>query len=152
MEINLIRLYRKPSYTIGKLYINGKYFCDTLEDRDRFMFNSMDIEEIKRIKVSDETAIPMGTYILNLDTISNKFSKYPFYMDTCNGKLPRILNVKGFEGILIHCGATKDNTSGCVLVGENKKVGQLINSKETFTRLYAVLNESKNEEITITIQ
>lgn len=87
----LKRIARKNDYTIGKLYIDGEYFCDTIEDKDRGLDISMDIEEIKRIKVFGKTAIPTGTYKVEM-TYSPRFKKI----------LPLIVGVKGFEGIRIH--------------------------------------------------
>ena len=102
MRLFLKRIAKREKYTIGRLYINGLYFCDTLEDKDRGLDSSMNVNTIKEKKVYGETAIPVGEYEITLDVVSPKFSKYKFYMDTCEGKLPRLLDVKGFEGVLIH--------------------------------------------------
>ena len=144
MEILLIRKYKKPTYTIGSLYINGKWIANTLEDVDRNLNSSMTVEQIKAIKKPNETAIPTGTYEVTLDIFSPKFGNKSFYKKTCNGKLPRILNVKGFDGVLIHCGNTNLDTSGCVLVGRNLEKGKILKSQETFEKLYKVLKENKN--------
>ena len=148
-----IKRYKTPDYTIGKLYIDGKYFCDTLEDIDRGLNSSMSKEEILKIKQKGITAIPTGTYNITLNIISPRFSKVNQYKDI-DGKLPRLLNVPGFEGILIHIGNTAKDTDGCILVGENKVKGQVINSTVTFKKLYKILKEvsDNNEEITITIE
>lgn len=153
MEILLKRIAKKNLYTIGKMYIDGIYFCDTLEDKDRGLSQSMSLEEIKKIKVPKETAIPSGTYKVTTNIVSPKFSKKDFYKQTCNGKLPRLINVPGFEGILIHVGdgpKAQDLTEGCILIGQNKIVGQLINGKEVFKKLVDKLKGSN--EITITIK
>ena len=157
MEILLIRKYKKPTYTVGNLYINGKWIANTLEDVDRNLNSSMSVEQIKAIKKPNETAIPTGTYEVTLDIFSPKFGNKSFYKKTCNGKLPRILNVKGFDGVLIHVGEGpngKDLTSGCLLVGRNTIKGGLTQSKETFILLYNKLLEAKNkkEKIIITIK
>ena len=110
----------------------------------------MTTEQIKLIKKPNMTAIPTGTYDVTLDVFSSKFGNIPFYKKVCNGKLPRLLNVKGFEGILIHCGNTQLDTSGCLIVGENKVKGKVINSKITFEKLYNILKNSK-DKITIKI-
>lgn len=129
MRLEVIRHAFKPTYTIGKLYIDGKYFCDTLEDVVR-----------KGPKVMHETAIPAGTYevILNM---SPRFKKV----------LPRLLNVPGFDGILIHAGNTSKDTSGCILVGQNKEVGKVINSQATMAKLLPILQAHKGK-ITITVK
>ena len=93
MKLELRRIARRETYTIGRLYIDGVYFCDTLEDRDRLLDNSMSVEEIKKKKIYGKTAIPTGTYKVEI-TYSPRFKRY----------LPLICNVKGFDGIRIHEG------------------------------------------------
>lgn len=150
MEIVLERRWKKPNYTIGVLSIDGKRFCETLEDTDRGLKDSMSVEQIKNLKKPHITAIPTGIYEVNLNTISPKFGSRNFYKEVCKGKVPRLLNVKGFEGILIHAGNKAEDTDGCILVGQNKVVGQVINSQATFRELYKVLSNSK-DKITIKI-
>lgn len=152
MDILLKRIARKQKYTIGKLYVDGKYVCDTIEDKDRGLSDSMTVEEIRKKKVKHETAIPTGKYIVTLNVVSAKFSKKPFYYQNANkGRVPRLLNVKGFDGILIHSGTNQDSSSGCLIVGENKVVGKVINSQATFIKLYKILQGAK-DRIYITIQ
>ena len=79
MILELHRIYKGPSYTIGHLYIDGSYFCDTLEDKDRGLDSSMSIDSINRIKVHSTTAIPTGTYNITLDVVSPRFSTKSFY-------------------------------------------------------------------------
>lgn len=150
MELVLERKWKKSDYTIGILLIDNKKFCEVIEDKDRGLKDSMTSEQIKLIKKPNMTAIPTGTYDVTLDVFSSKFGNIPFYKKVCNGKLPRLLNVKGFEGILIHCGNTQLDTSGCLIVGENKVKGKVINSKITFEKLYNILKNSK-DKITIKI-
>lgn len=154
MEILVERFAKKNSYTVGRLYIDNELICNTLEDKDRGLRSDMNIDEIKHIKVSNETAIPTGRYEVTIDVISPKFSKYQFYMDTCNGRLPRLLNVPGFDGILIHVGSTAKNTSGCILVGLNTEVGMLTEGKRFFEIIYNRMKEakSKGESVFITIK
>ena len=150
MELVLERKWKKSNYTIGILLIDNKKFCEVIEDKDRGLKDSMTTEQIKLIKKPNMTAIPTGTYDVTLDVFSSKFGNIPFYKKVCNGKLPRLLNVKGFEGILIHCGNTQLDTSGCLIVRENKVKGKVINSKITFEKLYNILKNSK-DKITIKI-
>ena len=131
MELLIDRKWKKQSYTISNLYINGEWFCNCLEDADRGLDNSMSEDMIRTLKKPSITAIPRGTYEITLDVVSPKYSKVQFYKDICNGKVPRLKNVKGFDGILIHAGNTDKDSSGCLLVGQNKVKGQVINSKET---------------------
>ena len=153
MELTLTRKFKSLLYTIGKLEVNHSYFCDTLEDPSRQLNNSMSQQQIQQIKVYGQTAIPTGTYKIDMDTISPKF-KDRSWARFCGGKLPRLLNVKGFEGVLIHVGNKPEDTLGCILVGENKVKGQVINSTSTFERLYEVMQEAhlRGESITITVK
>lgn len=154
MELSINRKYKKDLYCIGELSINGEFFCHTLEDKDRGLTSSMSEEEIKAKKVYGETAIPTGTYKIDMDTVSPKYSKRIFYKTTCKGKVPRLVSVKGFSGILIHTGNTQQDTAGCILVGVNDVKGKVTQSKATFTVLYQRMLDARNrgEEITITIK
>lgn len=153
MELLLERKALKPSYTIGHLYINDDFFCDTLEDVVRDHNKDGDLNDKGEGKVASQTAIPYGRYRITLDVQSPKYSKRASY-DWCGGYLPRLLNVPHFEGILIHAGNTAADSAGCILVGENKVVGRLINSMATLHRLYDRLTQAKNmgEQIWITIK
>ena len=126
MKLELKRIAYKETYTIGKLYIDGIYFCDTLENK------------VRAIKIKDKTAIPCGTYKVQI-TYSNRFKKM----------MPLLLNVPGFDGIRIHSGNTSEDTSGCVLVGQNKVKGKLVNSKMIYEMLMVKLNKEKDIEIII---
>lgn len=142
MEILLKRIARKEKYTIGKFYIDGQYMCDTLEDTDRGLKQSMTIEEIKQIKIKNQTAIPTGRYQV-IWSYSNRFKK-------C---LPLLLNVPGYEGIRIHSGNTEADTSGCPLLGQNKVVGKVINSVITCNKVLPLIKEAcENGKVYITVQ
>jgi len=149
IKLLLKRIARRPMYTIGKMYINGEYFCDTLEDADRGLSQGISLEANKLRKVKGKTAIPTGTYKITLDVVSNRFSKQKAYQ-FCNGKVPRLQEVPAFEGVLIHIGNDANDTEGCILVGENKQVGKVLNSTATFRKLYERIKEDK--VIIITIQ
>ena len=153
MELIVDRKWKKQNYTISNLTIDGKWFCNVLEDADRGLDDSMSLSKIKELKKPSITAIPKGTYEITLDVISPRFCTKTFYKQICDGKLPRLLNVKGFEGILIHAGNTDKDTDGCLLVGQNKVKGQVINSQATFKELYKLLKDKhgKGEKITIKI-
>lgn len=148
MEILLKRIAKKNLYTIGKLYIDGVYFCDTIEDRDRGLSQSMSLEEIKKIKVPNETAIPTGTYNVTLNVVSPKF-KDRAWAKPYEGKVPRILNVPGFEGVLIHPGTDQNSTSGCVILGKNKIVGKVVESQATFKIFMVKVAGQRNITLTI---
>lgn len=147
MEITLKRIARRPTYTIGRLYINGVYLCDTLEDYDRIYFGGS--------KVAGKTAIPCGRYEVILNNYSPRFGAQKFYKDVCNGLLPLIANVPNFSGIRIHVGNSEADTDGCVLVGENKVVGRVVNSKATFKKLmdaHMTPARKRKDRVFITIQ
>lgn len=150
MKILLKRIAKKDTYTIGKLYIDGKYVADTLEDCDRGLTQDMSLEEIKRIKVYGQTAIPTGTYKVDMNTVSPKF-KDRSWAKPWKGKLPRLIDVPGYEGVLIHVGNQAQDSLGCVLVGQNKVKGKVINSTATFGKLMSVLLQDK-DNVTITIE
>ena len=142
MNITLNRIAKKAKYTIGKLYINDQYFCDTLEDTDRGLTQSMTEQQIGSKKVYGETAIPTGTYRIII-SYSNKFKK----------QMPLLLNVPGFAGIRIHSGNTEKDSLGCILVGKNKAVGKVLESRDTYSKLFSILQETnKKETIKITIK
>lgn len=154
MKLLVERKWKKDKYTIGNLYIDGQWFSNTLEDTDRGLKDSMSLAQIKTLKQSKITAIPTGTYEVTLNVVSPKFSKYPFYKNINNGKVPRLLNVKGFDGILLHVmdGAKGAELSeGCIGIGRNLIKGGLLQGKEYYQKLYKILQSSK-DKITITIQ
>lgn len=141
MNIQLKRIAKKETYTIGKLYIDGVYFCDTIEDKDRGLNQAMSINDIKKKKVYGETAIPTGTYKLVID-YSNRFKK----------NMAHILNVPGYEGIRIHTGNSAKDSLGCIIVGKNKVVGKVVESRNTYNQLFLILQKAfKEGEIKITI-
>ena len=138
MRIELVRIAFKDTYTIGKLYVDGKYFSDVLEDVDRGLDSSMTESEILKKKVKGQTAIPTGHYVINI-TYSPKYKRM----------MPLLLDVKGFSGIRIHSGNSSKDTEGCLLVGKNKKVGMVLESRDTYQRLFKMMEGQK--EITIVI-
>lgn len=126
MKLTLKRIFKGEKYTIGKLHIDGEYFCDTLEDA------------IRDEKVYGETAIPIGTYKVTI-TLSPRFRRW----------LPLLHDVPNFEGVRIHRGNTPEDTHGCILVGQNKIKGQVVNSAYTEIELMKRLKGEK--DITIEI-
>lgn len=150
MQLTLVRTDRQPNYTVGSLFINGEFFCYTLEDKDRGLTSDMSLEDIQSKKIYGKTAIPKGIYFIDMNTVSTKF-KDRLWAKPYDGKLPRLLDVPGYEGILIHVGNTVEDTSGCILVGTEYFNGVLKNSATAFTSLMSVLTNTK-EPIIITIQ
>jgi hypothetical protein len=138
MKLTLKRFHLAPTYTIGKLFIDGKPFCDVIEDVVRDKNKDGDLQDAGEAKVYGQTAIPYGTYKVQL-TMSNRFKKV----------LPLLVNVPEFEGIRIHAGNTAEDSHGCLLVGENKEKGKVINSAVTMEKLMAILKTGKNIQIEI---
>ena len=142
MEIKVIRKYKKKDYTIGEMYIDDRLFCSTLEDKDRGLRQDMPLSQIKKLKVYGQTAIPTGRYKVRM-TYWGKYKKY----------YPELCNVPGYTSILIHGGKNATATLGCVLVGENKIKGGLINSGKYVEvlrqKITAAINAGKEVWITI---
>lgn len=153
MKIKVDRKWKKATYTIGRLYIDGIFYCNSLEDKDRGLKQTDHPDYIKTRKVAGETAIPTGTYTVAMNVTSPKYSAVSWFWNLCQGKMPRLLNVPGFDGILIHPGSTALDTRGCLLCGKNTKVGQLTESRVCFQQIYKLMKEAydKGEEITIEI-
>ena len=154
MELLVKRVAKKNEYTIGRLYIDGNYTCDTLEDCDRGLTQEMPLEEIKAKKVYGKTAIPTGTYEIDMNTVSPKF-KDRSWAKPYGGKLPRLIGVKGFDGVLLHVGNTASDSSGCLLVGKNSIKGMITDSTRTFHTLmskFLLPAKVQGERITITIE
>lgn len=138
MNLKLVRIAFKDTYTIGKLYVDGVYFSDVIEDKDRGLDDSMTVREILNKKVKGETAIPTGHYNIEI-TYSPKYKRM----------MPLLIGVKGFSGIRIHSGNTSKDTEGCLLVGKNTKVGMVTESRNTYQRLFAMMQGQKNITIDI---
>ena len=154
MEIRLCRKWKKTEYCVSDIYVDGEWVCNGLEDTDRGLDQDMQDFMIRSRKIPNRTAVPTGRYKVLMNTVSPKFSQKPFYMQVCKGKVPRLKDVKGFEGILIHCGADHSHSAGCILVGKNTIKGKLTDGQETFKSLYSAMKNAydKGEEIYITIQ
>ena len=149
LELLVDRKYKKETYTIGNLYVDGEWFCNTLEDKDRGLKSSMSLEEVERLKVYAETAIPTGRYVVRMDVVSPKYNRVKWYKDNFGGRMPRLENVKGFSGVLIHPGTTAVDSAGCIIVGLNKKKGNVLESRATFTKLWKILEEAYKSKKTI---
>lgn len=141
MKLTLKRIALRPTYTIGKLYIDDAYFCDTLEDTVRDINKSGKFDNGEQ-KIKGKTAIPYGTYEIKW-TYSPRFKKYT----------PQLMNVPSFEGIRVHAGNTSADTEGCLILGENKQVGRVLNSRATINKFYPIIKEAcSNGKVTIEIK
>lgn len=121
------------------LLVDGKYFCDTLEPQVRDLNHNGFFDNGEK-KVAGKTAIPYGTYKVTL-TLSPRFGRI----------LPLLHDVKEFVGVRIHSGNTADDTQGCILVGFNRAVGKVLDSRKTEQRLVNLMID-KHEDISITIE
>ena len=119
--------------TIGELFIDGKFFCYTLEDKDRGLTDSMSLAEIKLRKIFGITCIPYGKYKVVL-SMSPKFGKI----------LPEIQGVKGYSGIRIHTGNTAKDSLGCLLVGKKKAFNQIFESTAAMRELMLLLDKAND--------
>jgi len=118
MEITLKRVLKLPTKTLGLLSIDGKFFCDTLEDVERFSWVGGVTKLLVGKKIFGKTAIPTGRYQVVM-AYSNRFKM----------SLPLLLNVPQFTGILIHGGNTEADTEGCLLVGRKSADGNIYGAK-----------------------
>lgn len=141
MKLRLERRYLGPLYTIGSLFINGLYFCDTIEDKVRDFNKDGDLLDPGEDKVYGETAIPYGKYDVEL-SMSPKFKRL----------LPMVLNVRHFTGIRIHRGNTAKDSHGCILPGENKVRGKVINSTPYEKEIVKLMKEATKRGEPIDIQ
>lgn len=147
MKLKLRRVALRDTYTIGRLYIDDKYFCDTLEDKVRDL-NKNGVFDAGEYKVYGETAIPYGTFKINLNVVSPRF-KNRVWAKPYGGKIPRLMNVPSFDGVLIHPGTDSSSTAGCILVGENTIKGKLTSSQKTFHKLMKCISGQKDLTIEI---
>jgi len=141
MKLTLKRIALKENYTVGKLSIDGIYFCDTIEDKNRDFNKDGDLLDIGETKVMHKTAIPYGNYKVIVN-ISSRFKRY----------LPRLLDVPSFDGILIHNGVDETSSSGCIIVGKNTVVGKLTKSREYMNLLTDKLKAEQLKDNKITIE
>lgn len=117
LKIEIKRVAEKADYTIGHLYIEGQYYCDTLEDA------------VRPEKIQGKTNIPEGTYKVVM-TMSNRFKKI----------MPLLLDVPNYAGVRIHSGNTAKDTEGCILLGKNTQIGMVTDSRLWVKAFYSKLN------------
>jgi hypothetical protein len=133
MEILIKRLHYTLKTTISAVYIDGKYFCDCLEDR------------VRTTKVYGKTAIPAGRY----QVIWNKSNRFKI-------KMPLLLDIQGFSGVRIHVGNKNEDTDGCCIFGsyDAKTPDWVSNSRVAINKFYPLVEKAyqSNEKIWITIE
>lgn len=143
MKITLQRSFKGPNYTIGKLFVDGDCYCDTIEDVVRDLPHvcpntSKGHACTCKEKVYARTAIPGGTYKVTME-YSPRFER----------SLPYLHDVPHFLGILIHSGNTDADSAGCIIVGRNTVKGKVLESRATLDKLISRIKDE--EDITIDI-
>jgi hypothetical protein len=138
MKIKVVREVFTDKSTIGSLYLNDVFFCYTLEDKDRGLCQTDSLINIKAKKIWGQTAIPKGTY----EMIVNKSPKF-------GRLLPRLMGVKGYEGVLIHRGNNHNHSAGCILVGYKKGIDCIMESTKAEADLITILQRESTHTIEI---
>ena len=143
MEIKLIRKYYQTKYTIGRLYINNRFFSDCLEPPSQHLTERCSMDTIQNAKNKGYRAIPTGRYRI-LITRSPRFGRW----------LPLLMNVKGFEGIRIHPGNKPEDTQGCILPGFNRRKGYVLDSTRCVLTLVKMMTEAmeKGEKVFVKVK
>ena len=142
-QVNQLPCPPRPGYCIGSIYADGAFVCNTLERPSYGLRVTDKITQVMAVKAAHQCAIPAGRYLLDLGTVSPRFGQSPFYLDACRGRLPRLQNVPGWEGVLIHCGNRVQDTRGCIIVGLHVGPGLLAQSRIKFLELMAVLSVAR---------
>ena len=143
MEIKLIRKYYQAKYTVGRLYVNNRFFSDCLEPPSLHLTERSALGTILIAKYKGYRAIPTGRYRI-LITRSRRFGRW----------LPLLLNVKGFEGIRIHAGNKPEDTRGCILLGFNRRKGYVLDSTRCVLTLVKMMTEAiaKGEKVFVEVR
>ena len=143
VEVNILvkRVFKCDTYTVGHLYIDGVFICDTLEDKVRDINNDGDLNDPGEAKVWGETAIPAGRYKAEV-----------YFWAKIQRKVLHLLNVIGFSGILMHGGVTAKHSLGCILVGYNTVKGELRNSKKALDAIMHYIEVKKPTSIIVTVE
>lgn len=136
MKLRIKRIFHGMVYTVGRLSVDGVYFCDTLEPAWRDFGPGRPGKKVK-----GQTAIPEGRYTVVV-SYSPRFGRW----------LPLLADVFGFDGVRIHAGNTPQDTEGYILVGENKRVGMVLNSRVTLAKLMATLRKAEERNETIQLE
>lgn len=134
MEIRIIRTFKGRDYTVGDLFIDGAWQCNTLEPHA--------IDWTREKKTLGKTAIPEGRYELKL-AMSRRYGCL----------MPYLLDVPHFTGIMIHKGMTVKDTKGCILVGHHKLKATLLRTRQTFDVImeHIVAARRRNEKVTVSV-
>jgi len=135
MNLYVYRRIRDAAYTSGHIYSCMRRLCDTLEDpvRDlKDLNNDGDFNDEDEGKIYGQTAIPKGKYELKMQ-----------YSPSFDRVMPYLQDVPGFSYVMIHPGNSVTDTKGCILVGENKQRGRLVNSRGWSNIINSMLTEAE---------
>ncbi len=151
--IKVERRWKMENYTISRLYLNGVRYYEALEDKDRGLVQTDSLEKIKKVKVKGETAIPKGKYLVDMNTVSPKYAKIAWAKKLCGGKMPRLVDVPGWEGVLFHPLTDASQTEGCIGVGKNLVKGKILESRACFEHIYKEMKAAhdRGEQIYVEI-
>tara|TARA_R110002074_G_scaffold160473_1_gene317982 strand:- start:10982 stop:11452 length:471 start_codon:yes stop_codon:yes gene_type:complete len=133
MRLEVIRFSSQESSTRGLLFdvTNGrKFLCYTLED------------EYREEKVMHKTRIPPGTYKLRLRTSGGFHGRYKDRFAAIHKGMIEIMDVPNFTHILVHCGNTDEDTSGCLLLGSSQRSGFVGRSTAAYKNVYPLIAEA----------
>ncbi|MBR4405970.1 MAG: hypothetical protein IKW84_08860 [Bacteroidaceae bacterium] len=129
----LVRKWQKAAYTIGVLSLDGVRLCNMLEPPCNGCHHGV-------------TAIPKGTYEIDMTIVSPKY-KERVWSKPYGGIVPTLMDVPGRDRILIHPGNTINDTDGCLLPGENREVGKVLDSQICYHKLMNILLENQKNGI-----
>lgn len=135
MELTVIRKYKKPGYTIGRLEVNGQFVCNTMEPTWRDLTTEP--------KVMGQTAIPEGLYLVDMS-----------WSQKMRGRRPFLIGVPQFVGVMIHEGNIPSQTQGCILLGENSVRGMVKNSRHYVNHVCQLVEEAerRGERVVIRVK
>lgn len=151
--IKIVRKWFKDKYTIGHFLWEGEKLFNTLENKDRGLDDSMTYSELRNRKIYGKTAIPTGKYIVSFDVVPTWSNMRKFVVcKEFDFRFPKIQNIKCFDGVYIHNGKDENDTLGCPLVGENKVVGQLVNSQECIRKIMRLAKENNYQDVELIIE
>jgi len=144
MNITVQRFLKSDDFTIGRLYIDDVLECYTLEDEKR------------DVKVMHETRIPSGKYEIKLRTFGGHHEKYKVRFKDIHKGMLWLQDVPKFKDILIHCGTSEKDTSGCLLLVTNVNLVTGIGSQSSlaYAKVYPkIANElEKGNKVFIEIK
>ena len=159
MNLEVIRFSSGTDSTNGILFetIQQGNEIDGIFKQTKFLAYTLEDEQ-RSEKVFGETRIPDGVYKLGLRKVGGYHARYSKRFPHIHIGMLHVLDVPGFEYILIHCGNTDEHTAGCLLVGDSQENNQITKdgfigkSTQAYKRIYPRIAEAVDcgEQVTIT--